>query len=324
MRGKNFKRADNNDNSVKIKSLIFFAGLFIFSSLVLVFVSEDTFSKKVYSITGLSIQNNYAGENAKISKQEENFAFIKTVIEITNAEHLSSEKKIISNIYDKLKEIDNLTYLIPEGEFVRAYFEFNLTRGNFIDIYALNEKPATIEIYEKDSDNKIGEMENILTGKYYIPIFPSYSHDVFDLKSVKEDIVYDYIHDGQPGPNVLSGVSDNPEPIDHGNIITFYGTGTSSNGYTYQLVICGTIGFANSGTCDAGQTICTSSTGIANGVQASCTHDTTGESATISWYANTENSNGDESSYSGNPLTYFVIDLNSCNYFNRLWSGIWC
>ncbi|MFH1291034.1 MAG: hypothetical protein ABIH79_00555 [archaeon] len=114
---------------------------------------------------------------------------------IIDAEHLDSNKNFISNIYEEVEAIDNITYTIPENQYVRAYFETNLTNKNVIDIYVHNTEPSTIEVYEKDSDVVIGRIENVLQGIYYIELNHSESQSIFDLKSVGGDIVYDFIHD---------------------------------------------------------------------------------------------------------------------------------
>ena len=120
------------------------------------------------------------------------------IIPITNANHLNSDRVVISDIYYYVNQTDNITYTIPKGQYVRAYFERDLTSGNVIDIYVINTQPATIEVYEKDSDIPIGKIENILEGKYYIYLNHTGSQAVFDLKSIGGGITYDYIHDQRP------------------------------------------------------------------------------------------------------------------------------
>ncbi|MFH1787273.1 MAG: hypothetical protein ABH811_00555, partial [archaeon] len=116
-------------------------------------------------------------------------------IVIINAEHLNPGRKFIENIYDYVKEVDNLTYTIPKNNYVRAYFEKDLISGNVIDIYVHGTEQATIEVYEKDSDFVVGKIENITTGIYYIELNHTEYQSVFDLKSIGGDVVYDYIHD---------------------------------------------------------------------------------------------------------------------------------
>ena len=117
------------------------------------------------------------------------------IIKIIDAEHLDENKIFISNIYEYVNETDNITYSIPENQYIRAYFETDLINKNVIDIYVRNTKPATIEVYEKDSEVVVGKIENVLEGIYYISLTHSGSQNVFDLKSVGGEIVYDYVHD---------------------------------------------------------------------------------------------------------------------------------
>ncbi|MCF7910731.1 hypothetical protein K9L16_03600, partial [Candidatus Pacearchaeota archaeon] len=122
-------------------------------------------------------------------------------IVIIDAEHLGSNRDFISNIYDYVNETDNVTYTIPEGDYARAYFENNLTSENWIDVFALNKNPGKIEVYEKDSDVVVGEINNVTTGVYYIDLNFSGSNSVFDLKSIGSNITYDYIHDESADEN---------------------------------------------------------------------------------------------------------------------------
>ncbi len=116
-------------------------------------------------------------------------------IVIINAEHLNKKREFIANIYTYVNETDNITYTIPKDEYVRAYFERNLTSERVIDIFVQNNNPATIEVYEKDSDVVIGKIENVISGLYIIELNFTGSNDIFDLKSVGDEITYDYIHD---------------------------------------------------------------------------------------------------------------------------------
>ena len=77
-------------------------------------------------------------------------------IKINNAEHLDSDRNIVSEIYTYVNETDGIVYTIPEGEYARAYFEQELTNENVIDIFVRNKEPATIEIYEKDKNILVG------------------------------------------------------------------------------------------------------------------------------------------------------------------------
>ena len=116
-------------------------------------------------------------------------------IKITKAEHLDKNKNFINDIYEKVNQTDNITYTIPENHYARAYFEEELTNENIIDIFVDNNKPAKIEVYEKDSNIIVGEIHNVSKGYYYIKLNHTSKQSIFDLKSVGGEVVYDYIHD---------------------------------------------------------------------------------------------------------------------------------
>ena len=118
------------------------------------------------------------------------------------AEHLNENRSFVADIYDYVNETDGVSYTIPEGDFARAYFESDLMNGNVIDVVVDNNDSATILVYENGSDVVVGSVENVVGGVYYIWVNLSGSNSVFDLKSVGADIVYDYIHDGPPEPNI--------------------------------------------------------------------------------------------------------------------------
>jgi len=119
-------------------------------------------------------------------------------IVIVSAEHLNTTRNYVTDIYDEVNETDNVTYTIPKNHYARAYFERELTNENFIDVYVKNSGQATIEIYEKDSNEIIATIDVNGEGLYYTPLDFEGSESVFDLKSVEDDIVYDFIHDIKP------------------------------------------------------------------------------------------------------------------------------
>jgi len=69
-------------------------------------------------------------------------------IKIYDAEHRDVDSCLL-RIYSSVNDTDGITVIIPAGDFVRAYFEKNLTNGNVIDIVTANAVPADIVIYEK-------------------------------------------------------------------------------------------------------------------------------------------------------------------------------
>lgn len=149
------------------------------------------------------------------------FGFNSTEIEIEiiimDVEHLNETKGFIRNIYAYVNETDGITYTIPNGQYVRAYFVRNLTNQNAIDIVTNNTIPATIEVYEKDSSIIIGKIENVTKGVYYIELNHSGSQYIFDMKSVG-NVTYDYIHDATH----LNSVAMSTSPT-NGNMTVYLG-----------------------------------------------------------------------------------------------------
>ncbi|MFH1326856.1 MAG: hypothetical protein ABIH59_01885 [archaeon] len=141
---------------------------------------------------------------------------------IIGAEHLDSSRAFISDIYGKVNQTDNITYTIPENEYARAYFETTLTNENFIDVYIKEAGPATIEVYEKDSEIIIGSINVNREGVYYINLDFEGQQEVFDLKSSRREIIYDYIHDAKPGdPRLVDNVfSENINILEEGQTLT--------------------------------------------------------------------------------------------------------
>jgi len=151
---------------------------------------------------------------------------------IVDAEHLNPGKNFVANIYEQVNQTDNITYTIPKNHYARAYFERNLTNENLIDIYVLNNGPATIEIYEKDSSVVVGEIDIEEEGLYFIDLNFEGSQSVFDLKSIGNDVVYDYIHDAIAVAD--SAFAFATTPID-------YESGTTTVTGTYALTGASTV-----------------------------------------------------------------------------------
>jgi DNA-directed RNA polymerase specialized sigma24 family protein len=122
------------------------------------------------------------------------------IIVITKAEHLNPNKEFISDIYEEVKELDDIwSPEILDGEYVRVTFEKNLTFSNDITIYPkiVSGNPI-VEVYEINSDDKIAEFNPVLSNQYnkvYLTNLISQSQDVFDLKVVGGSLEFDHIID---------------------------------------------------------------------------------------------------------------------------------
>ncbi len=114
------------------------------------------------------------------------------IIIITKAEHLDSNRDFIEDVYANVSVKDNVWQEIPSGDYVRVSFEKNLTNGNDITLYAKGS--GTVSVYEKDSTEKILEL-NVNGEGWYTEYFQDYLfQDTFDLL-VNGDVDFDYIVD---------------------------------------------------------------------------------------------------------------------------------
>jgi len=151
------------------------------------------------------------------------------IIIITKAEHLNFQREFISDIYEEVKTLDgNWSEKIYNNEYVRVTFAKNLTNKNDITFYARNieGKNTIVEVYEKDSDEKITEFPVINKTGYYKVYLSEMEgeQDSFDLKIKNLDndnnayLEFDYIVD--PISIVFIQPSSNPAyyPSGTGNV----------------------------------------------------------------------------------------------------------
>ncbi len=131
------------------------------------------------------------------------------IIIITNAEHLSPSREFISDIYNEVKELDDIwSEKISEGDYVRITFEIPLDNTRDITLYPriISGNPV-IEVYEKDSTEKIAEF-NPLTNNNYNKVYLTNLQeiqDTFDLRIVGGNVEFDHIID--PNFYARTGVS---------------------------------------------------------------------------------------------------------------------
>ncbi|MGV8152580.1 MAG: hypothetical protein ACP5OG_05855 [Candidatus Nanoarchaeia archaeon] len=142
--------------------------------------------------------------NGLIDRVEWNVEHLSTqtfsiIIQITNAEHLDTNKNFISDIYSKVNALDDIwSETINENEYVRIKFERELTNINDITIYPriVSGNPK-VEVYQIGQEEKIAEFSNIVSNEYskiYLTNLTN-SQDSFDLKVVGGSIEFDYIVD---------------------------------------------------------------------------------------------------------------------------------
>ncbi len=120
------------------------------------------------------------------------------IILITRAEHLDGNRTFVEDIYDLVKERDgNFTNEINPGEYVRVWFEKNLSSSKDITIYAKSNESSRIEVYQKDSNEVLATFENVSEDRKYQILLTNLEgeQDTFDLKVLDSPIQFDYIVD---------------------------------------------------------------------------------------------------------------------------------
>jgi len=122
------------------------------------------------------------------------------IIFITKAEHLNESRGFISDIYDDVKEKDDIwSEDIPAEHYVRVTFEIPLDNTRDITIYAKSNKTAQIEIYRKNNTELITKFTNVSKEgwhKIYLTnLSENESYDTFDLRVRGAAVNFDYIVD---------------------------------------------------------------------------------------------------------------------------------
>lgn len=153
---------------------------------------------------------------------------------IKKAEHLSSNKENLVNIYEEVKNLDNVwSETINENEYLRIVFEKKLDNKKDITIYSrvVSGSPR-IGVYENGKEQLIAVFENITKGKNTIYLTSLVDEqDTFDLKIVGGSVEFDWIVD----PFVPGCAPDN---IDCTNTCDLFFT-PSVVGWNYKRVSSG-------------------------------------------------------------------------------------
>jgi len=110
------------------------------------------------------------------------------IIVITDAEHLDSNRNFISDIYEEVRELDDIwSEEISDKEYVRVTFEVPLDNTRDITIYprVISGSPK-IEVYEVDGTEVIAEFTTLNPNEYNKMFLTNLqgSQDVFDLRVV--------------------------------------------------------------------------------------------------------------------------------------------
>ncbi len=189
------KKEDKKKKKKRNKYLKFIlAGIFIFLSILFL-----TYSL-IKNPAGFSTYENL--ENKPLPEQEqeqEDLASIRFVIELTNGQHLDSNRQFIFDIYNEIKSLDNAwSETVPENHYVRVTFEEPLSSKNDIKIYprVVSGNPK-IEVYEKDGDEIIATFDSLTSDEYNKVSLTNLqgSQDTFDLKVLDGSVEINHVID---------------------------------------------------------------------------------------------------------------------------------
>jgi len=163
------------------------------------------------------------------------------IIEISKAEHLSSNRTFISDIYEQVKSLDNIwSPAISNKEYVRVTFNQNLTSGNDITIYPRTTKGnPKIEVYEKDSNEEIAEFSKLNDNQYNTIFLTNLQgeQDTFDLQIQGGSIEIEHIIDPWANPSATTDLQ--AQQCTGGGKLWGYGNFSGVCNGTYPSATCG-------------------------------------------------------------------------------------
>jgi hypothetical protein len=141
------------------------------------------------------------GNSRVISEEQKqpDVAFINFVIELNDARHLDKNRDIVNNIYEEVKELDDIwSEEIKSEEYIRITFEQELDSSRDITIYPrIADGEPRIEVYEVDENEIIAEFINIQSNEYNKVLLTNLvgEQDVFDLRVLDGSLEFDYVFD---------------------------------------------------------------------------------------------------------------------------------
>lgn len=180
--------------------------LFVLVVIGFIIINNINLNQKAIESSEIEVseQKINTGKTISLSASDElNYESIpayELIIEIIEAKHLDENKEFISDIYNGVKEQDNIwSEPISNNEYVRVFFETKLSSNNDITIYPriVSGNPK-IEIYEVDGIEKIAEFSSLNENQYnkvYLRNLTSVSQDIFDLRVIDGIIEFDHITD---------------------------------------------------------------------------------------------------------------------------------
>ncbi|MEM4259373.1 MAG: hypothetical protein QXS38_01250, partial [Candidatus Pacearchaeota archaeon] len=120
------------------------------------------------------------------------------IILISKAEHLDENRSFVDNVYELVKERDNIFVEIPDRHYLRVTFQQKLDNSRDITIYARSNGSGNVVVYEKDSNEIIADFGEINEDREYKVYLTNLSgeQDTFDLR-VSGNVEFDYVVDPQ-------------------------------------------------------------------------------------------------------------------------------
>jgi len=196
-------------------------------------IDETTNEKQEINFTAKDTNNNDLIDYIEWNVPSLNNQTYELIIEISKAEHLDENKTFISDIYEQVKELDEIwSEPIPDQHYVRVTFKENLTSDKDITIYprVVSGEPK-IEVYEFNKTEIIAEFTEINSNEYnkiYLDGssgagLGDRSQDVFDLKISGGSIEIEHIIDPIIVSSPTTAVSSNGTAAEN--------VGTTSNSY---------------------------------------------------------------------------------------------
>ena len=155
----------------------------------------------------ITVQSITPGQQYTFTLTAEDPGFMEIIL-ITKATHLDENRTFISDIYEEVREQDDIwSETIPANDYVRVTFEANLNSENDITIYprTVNGTPQ-IKIYEENSSELIAEFSSINDNEYNKVYLTGLTgqQDTFDLKIINGSVEFDHIIDPATGSAVAT------------------------------------------------------------------------------------------------------------------------
>ncbi len=161
------------------------------------------------------------------------------IIVIIKAEHLDSNRNFVSDIYEEVKDLDNIwSEEIPSEDYVRVVFEIPLDNKRDITIYprVVSGNPK-IEVYEFQGTEIIAEFTSLNSNEYNKIFLDGSSgaglgdkiQDTFDLKILDGSVEIDHIIDPFESLTVITCTISGCSVTNYNDNTTSIGASISKN-----------------------------------------------------------------------------------------------